>query len=305
MRQGTTRPIRLVALALLVGASASAWAQAPKPATPPAPVPAPARTPTPPVAPAAGTGAAAVPTPGVVVTVNGAPITEKDIDSILSKSQSQGKAPTPQMREQAITELAVQRVLLDEAKRLKLDTAPAFLEKLENIRQLTLIEALVDDFLIKYPITEMDERAEYDRQKKVLGNGTTTQQYQLRQVIVRTEQEGRELIARAQKGEAFERLAEVSIDQNTRANGGMIGWVFPTDLLPILGAVVVNLQKGAVAATPIQTGIGWHVMKLDDTRTYKIPAFEEARAQMRQGVLTQRRQALIDDLMRKAVVKRP
>jgi peptidyl-prolyl cis-trans isomerase C len=71
------------------------------------------------------------------------------------------------------------------------------------------------------------------------------------------------------------------------------------------GAGKDTLLAGAVAATPIQTGIGWHVMKLDDTRTYKIPAFEEARAQMKQGVLTQRRQALIDDLMRKAVVKRP
>ena len=239
-----------------------------------------------------------------MVTVNGTAITEKDIDSILSRSQSQGKTPTPQMREQAITELAVQRVLLDEAKRLKLDAAPAFLEKLENIRQLTLIEALVDDFLIKHPITESDEKAEYDRQKKILGNGSTTQQYQLRQVIVRSEQEGRELIVRAQKGEPFERLADISIDQSTRVKGGMIGWVFPTDLLPILSAVVVNLQKGAVAATPIQTPIGWHVLKLDDTRAYKIPTFEEARAQMKQGVLTQRRQTLIDDLMRKAVVKR-
>ena len=301
MRQETTSPIRLLTLALLMCVSASALAQAPKPATPPAPVPAPARTP----APAPGTGSAVAPTPGVVVTVNGSAITEKEVESLLAKSQSPGKTPTPQMREQAITELAVQRVLLEEAKRMKLDAAPAFIEKLENIRQLALIEALVDDFLIKYPITETDERVEYDRQKKILGNGTTTQQYQLRQVIVRTEQEGRDLIARAQKGEPFEKLVDVSIDQNTRTNGGLVGWVFPTDLLPILGAVVVNLQKGAVAATPVQTPIGWHVLKLDDTRTYKIPTFEEARAQMRQGVLTQRRQALIDDLMRKAVVKRP
>lgn len=239
------------------------------------------------------------------MTVNGTAITEKEIDILLSKSQSPGKVLTPQMREQAITELAVQRVLLDEAKRLKLDQAPAFLQKLENTRQLALIEALVDDFLIKYPVTETDERAEYDRQKKILGNGSTTQQYQIRQLIVRTEQEGRDVIARAQKGEPFERLADLSIDQATQKNGGMVGWVFPTDLLPILGAVVVNMQKGAVAATPIQTPIGWHVLKLDDTRVYKIPTFDEARAQMKQGVLMQRRQALIDDLMRKAVVKRP
>lgn len=297
-----TKSLRAAAVALLMGVSAPAWSQAPKPATPPAPVPSPARSPS---APPATAPAAATPAPGVVLTVNGSPITEKDVENTLAKSQSQGRAPTPQMREQAITELAIQRVMIEEAKRLKIDAAPGFLERLENIRQLALIEALVEDYLSKNPITEADERAEYDRQKKILGNGTTTLQYQLRQVIVRTEQEGRELIARAQKGESFEKLSDLSIDQATKGNGGMIGWVFPTDLLPILGAVVVNLQKGAVAAAPIQTGVGWHVLKLDDTRSYKIPTFEEARMQMRQGVLTQRRQALVDGLMKKAVVKRP
>jgi peptidyl-prolyl cis-trans isomerase C len=239
------------------------------------------------------------------LTVNGSPITEKDVENILARTQSQGRIPTQQMREQAITEIAVQRVMLEEARRLKLDAAPAFLERLENMRQMALIEALAEDYLARNPITEADERAEYDRQRKILGNGSTTLQYQLRQIIVRSEQEGRDLIARAQKGESFEKLVDASIDQATRTNGGMIGWVFPTDLLPILGAVVVNLQKGAVSAAPIQTGAGWHVLKLDDTRSYKIPTFEEARMQMKQGVLTQRRQALIDDLMKKAVVKRP
>lgn len=239
------------------------------------------------------------------LTVNGAALTEKDIDSLLARMPSQGKAVTPQMREQAIAELVVQRVLVDEAKRMKIDATPAFVERMEDARQRMLIEALVNDYFAKNPITEADEKAEYDRQKKVLGNGETTPQYQLRQVLVKTEQEGRDLIARAQKGEAFTKLAEASIEESSKANGGLIGWVFPTDLLPILSAVVVNLQKGAVAATPIQSNAGWHVLKLDDIRPFKIPSFEDSRAQIKQAVSAQRRQALVDGLMKKAVVKRP
>ena len=301
MQRRNNRPIREVALALFMGVSAPVWAQAPKPA----PVPAPARTQTPSAAPAAAPAPVAAPAPAVALTVNGAAITEKEIDNILSRSIGQGQAPTQQMRDKAITEAVVQRVLLDEAKRMKLDATPAYAEKLEELRQMVLIESLVNDFLSKYPITAADEKTEYDRQKKILGNGTTTQQYQLRQVIVKTEQEGRDLIGRAQKGEAFEKLAELSLDPNGKVNGGNLGWVFPTDLLPILGAVVVNLQKGSVAAAPIQSPVGWHVLKLDDTRPYKIPAFEDSRAQMRQAVLTQRRQEMVDGLVKKAVIRRP
>jgi peptidyl-prolyl cis-trans isomerase C len=250
--------------------------------------------------------AAATTTPsGTVFVVNGATITEKDIDKALLALQGQGKTATPQMREQMGAELLIRHLLVEEAKLQKIDASSAFVERIEDLRQRLLSELLINDYLAKNPITDVDEKAEYDRQKKVLGDGDTTPQYQLRQVLVKTEQEARELIARAKKGEAFDKLAAVSIDENGRANGGLVGWVFPSDLFATLSAVVVNLQKGAVAAAPIQSNAGWHVVKLDDIRPYKIPGFEESRQQIKQALLAQRRQALIDSLMKKAVIKRP
>jgi peptidyl-prolyl cis-trans isomerase C len=246
-----------------------------------------------------------VPVTGLVLTVNGTAITEKDIDKFVRGQQGQNKAPLAQQRAQITTELVVRQVLLDEAKRQKMDVDAAFVEKMEDLRQRLLMEQVVADYLVKNPITEVDEKAEYDRQKKALGGGDTTPQYQLRQIVVKTEQEGRELIERAKKGEAFDKLAAASIDENGKANGGMVGWVFPSDLFATLSAVVVNLQKGTVAAAPIQSNVGWHVVKLEDTRPYKIPSFDESRSQIKQALLAQRRQALIDGLMKKAVIKRP
>jgi peptidyl-prolyl cis-trans isomerase C len=282
--------LKVASMALSVCLVTPVWAKPEKPEKP---------------GPASAASSVQTPVTGVVLTVNGTAITDKDVDKLLRTQQGQSKAPVAQLRAQITTELVVRQVLLDEAKRQKMDVDVNFIEKVEDLRQRLLMEQVVADYLSNNPITDVEEKAEYDRQKKVLGGADTTPQYQLRQIVVKTEQEGRELIARAQKGEAFAKLAEVSIDESGKANGGMVGWVFPSDLFPTLSAVVVNLQKGAVSAAPIQSNAGWHVVKLEDTRPFKIPSFDESRAQIKQALLSQRRQALIDGLMKKAVIKRP
>jgi peptidyl-prolyl cis-trans isomerase C len=60
-----------------------------------------------------------------------------------------------------------------------------------------------------------------------------------------------------------------------------------------------------VAAAPIQSPAGWHVIKVDDVRPFKIPSFEEARPQIRQALLVQRRQAFVDGLLKGANIQRP
>ena len=242
---------------------------------------------------------------GTALFVNGVAITDNEIDKILNGLQGQGNFALKTSREQVTSDLVVKLLMLDEAKTQKIESSPAFMEKMEDLKQRLLIDAVISDYLGKNPISEADEKAEYERQKKVLGGGDTTPQYLLRQVLVKTEQEGRDLIARAQKGESFERLAQSSIDETGNANGGMIGWVFPSDLFPTLAAVVVNLQKGVVAAAPIRSNAGWHVVKVDDIRPFKIPSFEETKPQIKQALFLQRRQALVDQLLKKAVIKRP
>ena len=240
-----------------------------------------------------------------VASVGGTPISEKSVSTMLANLKSQGKPVNPQVREQVITQLVLKRVLLDEAKLQKLDTSKAYIERRDEASQNLLIEMLLSEYMVKNAPTEADEKAEYSRQHKLLGDGEKSVQYQLRQVLLKTEQEARGVISRAQKGESFETLAADSIDVNGRANGGLIGWVLPYELLPSVGTVVVNLGKGAITAAPIQTPAGWVVVKVDDLRDYKIPSFEETRVRVRQNLMVKRQQVIIEGLVKKADIKRP
>ena len=151
-----------------------------------------------------------------------------------------------------------------------------------------MIQALLENHFQKNPISDAKLREEYDRQRKLIGEGASANQYRLSQIIVSTETDALDLIRRIQKGELFGKLAqEYSIDQASKANGGQIGWVLPSQVVPPVANVIVNLNKGAVVNAPIQTQGGWVIVKVDDKRPFKLPSFDEAKPQLRQAIVQQ------------------
>ena len=47
------------------------------------------------------------------------------------------------------------------------------------------------------------------------------------------------------------------------------------------------MGKGTVSANPIQTPVGWVIIKVDDKRPFKVPSFDEAKPQLRQALVQQ------------------
>jgi peptidyl-prolyl cis-trans isomerase C len=70
-----------------------------------------------------------------------------------------------------------------------------------------------------------------------------------------------------------------------------------------LPSVLVNLAKGAVAAAPIATQVGWQVIKLDDKRKFVPPSFEESRQQLVRAVQTNQRNDYVQKLVKAAKVE--
>jgi peptidyl-prolyl cis-trans isomerase C len=243
---------------------------------------------------------------GTIVTVNGVAITNTSLDDAIANITAQGVQSSPQLRDQVLNELIVREVLNKEAMRLDMDKTTSFKKKMEDVRKNLLAESLWADYSSKHPISEQDEQAEYDRQKKLLGGGDSTPQYLVSDISLETEAQAKEALQRIQKGEDFAKVAEaVSRDETTKHKGGEIGWVLPAQIAPVISNVMINLGKGKTVSAPIQTPSGWHVIKVNDVRDFKLPSFEESRAQVKQSIQNQQRQKLIDELVKKADIKKP
>lgn len=103
-----------------------------------------------------------------------------------------------------------------------------------------------------------------------------------RHILVATELQANEVIARLNSGEDFGSLASLySSDVTTREQGGDLGWFAQGELLePYLSEVAFSLQAGQVAG-PIATSLGFHVVQVIERADQPVP--EEKRALVAQG----------------------
>jgi peptidyl-prolyl cis-trans isomerase SurA len=74
-----------------------------------------------------------------------------------------------------------------------------------------------------------------------------------------------DIAARAAKGEAFNQLAVSFSDSQTALEGGALGWLKGPALPTFLAEVVPRMQPGEVSGV-LQTGSGFHVVRLNEMR---------------------------------------
>jgi peptidyl-prolyl cis-trans isomerase C len=221
-------------------------------------------------------------------TVNGIPLTKGLLDLNVKAALAQGQKDSPELKNALKDELINRELLTQESIRQGLDKDIDFRDQIAQLKQTLMIQAFLENHFQKNPITDAKLREEYDRQRKLIGEGASATQYRLSQIIVTTETDAIDLTRRIQKGELFGKIAqEHSIDQASKANGGQLGWVLPGQVVAPVANVMVNLNKGAVANAPIQTQGGWVIVKVDDKRPFKFPTFDESKLQLRQAIVQQ------------------
>ena len=89
----------------------------------------------------------------------------------------------------------------------------------------------------------------------------------MRHILVKTEDQAKNILKRLEKGTDFDKLAkEFSEDQSSKDQGGKLGWVVPRQFVASFGTSFAALKEGEVAKTPVRTQSGFHVVQLEKKR---------------------------------------
>lgn len=237
---------------------------------------------------------------GALATVNGVTLSQATFDKLMQVNLAQGQKDTPQLRQAIKTELIARELLLQESKRRELDKREAAQEAWAALQQNFLIDLLVSDHLAQNPITEADIKAEYQRQTGLLQGA---EQYQLRHIVLPTESAAKDVLAALKKGQDFTRLARDKSIDASKDQGGELGWLMSTDIVPPVARAVAALKKGALTTSPVEVDGRWHVVQLQDKRPFEIPKMEASLPQLRQALLQQRRIQLLEQLAKAATIQ--
>jgi peptidyl-prolyl cis-trans isomerase SurA len=84
--------------------------------------------------------------------------------------------------------------------------------------------------------------------------------------LAQARKKAEDLAARAAKGEAFDQLAVSYSDSQTALEGGALGWLKGPSLPTFLADVVPRMKPGQVSDV-VQTGSGFHLVKLNEVRS--------------------------------------
>ncbi|MGA3403659.1 MAG: peptidylprolyl isomerase [Acetobacteraceae bacterium] len=96
-------------------------------------------------------------------------------------------------------------------------------------------------------------------------------------ILVPTEAEAQDIIARLAAGGDFAALARQSSKDGTSVKGGDLGFVRRDALGPEVGAVLFALRPGEVTPFPVRTAVGWFVLRSEARRPGPTPTFVEVR----------------------------
>jgi peptidyl-prolyl cis-trans isomerase C len=91
------------------------------------------------------------------------------------------------------------------------------------------------------------------------------QEIRVRQILVETEAEAKEIAAALKAGGDFAELVKRSKEVGAVQRGGDLGYMIEEDTMPAFWAAISALAPGQIAE-PLQTEFGWHVFRMEDKR---------------------------------------
>jgi peptidyl-prolyl cis-trans isomerase C len=213
-----------------------------------------------------------------VATVNGKPVPMARVDALI-KTATHGQEATPEMRQQAKDQVVIREIFAQEAEKQGVAATADYKTQLDLLRQTVLINSLFQNYLKAHPVSDADAQAEYNKIKAEQSG----MEYHARHILVDSEDEAKKLIAQIKAGSKFEDVAKKSSkDTGSAENGGDLDWAKPASYVPEFSTALQGLKKGQMTDTPVKTQFGYHIIRLEDTRTAQFPSYDEVKDKVKQ-----------------------
>jgi peptidyl-prolyl cis-trans isomerase C len=222
---------------------------------------------------ASGSGAAFAATE--LAKVNGKAILQADLEASLgglNEGQKAAVLADPTAKRQALENLIGEELVLQEARKLKLEESSEFKAAL-NAFTRRYLSALLVEKSVSGKITPSGAKQFYETNRRLFSND----QVYVQHILVGDEMEARKVMKLAgEKGADFRKLAEkFSKDPSAERNRGDVGWINrDSPFVPEFKKAAFDARKGEVVG-PIKTSFGFHVIRVVDTKLGAVFGYDE------------------------------
>jgi peptidyl-prolyl cis-trans isomerase C len=237
----------------------------------------------------------------VVASINGKEIHRSALIDAQQAIPQLRQMPLEMVYEQLLDHVVTAQILLDQAKKQKLEDDPQVKAAFKDAQARILQQA----YLAKRVDGDISEAAMKKRYEELKTTTAPKEEVKVRHILVDSEEAAKAVIADLKSGVSFEDEAKAKTkDPSGTSTGGDLGYVGKGDTVPEFSDAAFKLKPGEFTQTPVKTQFGWHVIKVEDRRTAPTPSFEEAKPQIRNELAQKDVQKVIEDLKKSAQVKK-
>src|ERR1700686_2470057 len=236
------------------------------------------------------------PAPPSVAIVDGPPISREAYDDYL-KGLLRGKPAsdvTADEKNQVLDQMINMQLIAAKAEKDGLDKDPDVATRIALLRTQILADAAAQKYVKSNEPSDQELHAAYDA-------ATDKTEYHASHILVPTKEKADQLIKKIKGGAKFEDIAKAESTDNSKANGGDLGWFTTARMVKPFGDAVKNLKKGEMTTDPVQTQYGWHIILLVDTRD---APFDQLKPQLSNSLMQKKFQVYIEDLKKTSKIEK-
>ncbi len=220
--------------------------------------------------------------------------------SALTPEQQQAYISNPGLLSQAVRNLLVRKLVLEEARAKKWQDRPEVADQVERLRETAIVESYLVSISTppeSFP-SEAELQAAFEANQAAL---VVPRQFQISQVYIAApegaapedEAKAKTRLSAARQALGKKPFAEVVAEFSDEKSGkdeANLPWVGEPLLQPAIREALKSLKTGTVSE-PIRLADGWHLLKVVAVRDSRPATFAEVREGLRQRVRAERQQA--------------
>lgn len=226
---------------------------------------------------------------GVLATVNGQNITEKDINALMQGMQrgiNYSKLPADTQKK--ILDQAIERkLLIDNAIKSGIEKDKDYKNALKELKNNLALDVWMKKQFDMIKVSDSEAKNYFkDNSDKFIKPART----KARHILLQNENDAKQIISEL-KGlsgkkleDKFISLAKTKSKGPSSKNGGDLGWFNEKQMVPAFSKAAFDLKPGTITKTPVKTQFGYHVIFSEDKEASKKSDFKDVKSQIEQGL---------------------
>ncbi len=229
----------------------------------------------------------------ILANVNGTPIKDSDINEFLAGLRQRGAAyNNPEGRKVILNQIIGDKLMLLDAKKNLIEAEPAFKAELARMKDRLLVGYAVEKLISTVIVSDKETEEYYNENKEQFKSPETVN---ASHILVDSEEMALKILSEIKEGKkSFEDAAREYSSCPSGKEGGCLGDFGRGQMVPEFDTAVFSMNVGEITDLPVKTQFGFHLIKLNTKNESAVPAFEEIKDGIKDGLLGEKRKKAYD-----------